>query len=262
MKNIVFTLIGFLFLCLPLAGQDLIILRSGNVLEGKVELIDVNSIQYREKQSPNGPLRVLLKADLLSIKFENGTVEKFDAVPIYNNNASTTPTYNAPVSNVPAPKSQDDEFESEVHFAYHAGAEQEIGFSSYTIGGKGVGAYFSSKIGLEYGSGEYTWSDFSGGGYFENTYLPRWTFTGGITYRLAKRWLYGYSSAGFGIQKVLYDYGTDGVYEDSELSGMGFEIESGIIFRVSDFMSIPFGYSTFFGPVDDGTFTIGLGFNF
>jgi len=73
----------FAALCLFAGGVfsanalDLIILRDGNVIEAKVMEISPTEIRYRRADNLNGPLRVIPVASVLSIRYENGTVEQF-----------------------------------------------------------------------------------------------------------------------------------------------------------------------------------------
>ena len=56
-------------------AQDLIILRNGNVIEARVIEITPTEIKYRRLNHLDGPLIIIARADVLSIRYENGTVE-------------------------------------------------------------------------------------------------------------------------------------------------------------------------------------------
>jgi len=61
-------------------AQDLIILRDGNIIEAKVLEISSSEIRYRRSDHLDGPIIVVLTLNVLSIRYENGTVETFEAV--------------------------------------------------------------------------------------------------------------------------------------------------------------------------------------
>lgn len=65
---------------------DQIVLRSGDVIEAKVKEVGVNEIRYKKCDRPDGPDYTISKRDVLSIKYPNGEVERF-------NSATTNPAY-------------------------------------------------------------------------------------------------------------------------------------------------------------------------
>ena len=65
---------------------DQIVLRSGDVIEAKVKEVGVNEIRYKKCDRPDGPDYTISKRDVLSIKYPNGEVERF-------NSATTNPSY-------------------------------------------------------------------------------------------------------------------------------------------------------------------------
>ncbi|MCL2411313.1 MAG: hypothetical protein FWC97_06685 [Treponema sp.] len=71
---IVFLLIGIS----AVAAQDLIILRDGNVIEARVTEISTTEIRYRRFDFLDGPIFVAPVANVLSIRFEGGTVQVFN----------------------------------------------------------------------------------------------------------------------------------------------------------------------------------------
>jgi len=62
------------------AAQDLIILRDGNIIEVKVEEISPTEIRCKRFNNLDGPTIVIPVADVLSIRYENGTSEIYNAV--------------------------------------------------------------------------------------------------------------------------------------------------------------------------------------
>ena len=62
-------------------AQDWIILKNGNVIEAQVTEISPSEIRYKRFYHLDGPVIVILKNDVLSIRYGNGTVEIFNNVP-------------------------------------------------------------------------------------------------------------------------------------------------------------------------------------
>jgi len=75
----------FLFLAFLLAGiyslsaQDMIVMRDGNIIEAKVLEIHPHEIRYKRYNHLDGPTIVIPIAWVLSIRYENGTTEIFNA---------------------------------------------------------------------------------------------------------------------------------------------------------------------------------------
>ena len=60
-----------------LFGQDIIILKDGSELKGKVTEIGLNEIKYRKVENLEGPAYVLDKAEIFMILYENGKKDVF-----------------------------------------------------------------------------------------------------------------------------------------------------------------------------------------
>jgi hypothetical protein len=74
----------FLIVCLwasYIYAQDLIVLRDGNIIEAKVTEITPTEIKYKRSNNLNGPTIVIYKDDVLSIRYENRTVEIINPLP-------------------------------------------------------------------------------------------------------------------------------------------------------------------------------------
>lgn len=56
-------------------SQDKIVLRNGNEITGKVIEITINEVKYKKQENLQGPLISILKEDVYSIKYENGTTD-------------------------------------------------------------------------------------------------------------------------------------------------------------------------------------------
>jgi hypothetical protein len=72
-----FYILAALFFALAVYAnaQDTIVLQNGNIIEAKVEEISAAEIKYRRFDNLSGPLVVINKSEVLSIRYENGTVE-------------------------------------------------------------------------------------------------------------------------------------------------------------------------------------------
>ncbi|MCL2411327.1 MAG: hypothetical protein FWC97_06755 [Treponema sp.] len=76
-------LIVFLFVGISaVSGQDLIFLRNGDLIEGRVVEISSTEIRYRRIDFLDGPVFVISVADILTIRFEDGIVQIFNEAPI------------------------------------------------------------------------------------------------------------------------------------------------------------------------------------
>ncbi len=74
-----FTLTLMLLLSsIPMIADDIIILRNGDIIEGIVTEVLTNEIKFRKTSNLNGPTYSEPKASVLSIKYENGEIDKFD----------------------------------------------------------------------------------------------------------------------------------------------------------------------------------------
>ena len=73
-----FVFIGGLF---SANAQDIIVLRDGNMIEAKVTEISPTEIRYKRFSHLDGPTIVISISSVLSVRYENGTVEVFNATP-------------------------------------------------------------------------------------------------------------------------------------------------------------------------------------
>ena len=62
-------------------SQDLIIMKNGNLIEAKILEISPSEIRYKRINHLDGPTIVILAADVLSVRYENGRQEIINAVP-------------------------------------------------------------------------------------------------------------------------------------------------------------------------------------
>ncbi|MBE6332979.1 MAG: hypothetical protein E7070_11915 [Bacteroidales bacterium] len=72
-KLILTILFSSAYLCA--SAQDVIVLRSGEIITCKVEEVTTQSIKYRKADNPGGPLYVNQKSEIISLRYANGTQE-------------------------------------------------------------------------------------------------------------------------------------------------------------------------------------------
>ncbi len=61
-------------------ADDVIVLKNGDVLNGNVIEISSDAIKYKKSSNPNGPTYITNLKEVLSIKYSNGDVEKFNNI--------------------------------------------------------------------------------------------------------------------------------------------------------------------------------------
>ena len=69
-------------------AQDTLSMRSGENMLVKVIEVGTSEVKYRKLDNLNGPIFSILKSDLLTIKYENGTKDDFSSVKKEENNFS------------------------------------------------------------------------------------------------------------------------------------------------------------------------------
>jgi len=67
--------------CISVSAQDIITLRNGDQIEARVTEISPTEIRYRRFNHLDGPVIVVPRAQVMSIRYENGTVEIISAAP-------------------------------------------------------------------------------------------------------------------------------------------------------------------------------------
>jgi hypothetical protein len=79
MKNI---LLIILFICSStiIKAQDTLSTRSGESIIAKVLEVTTNEVKYKKFDNLNGPDMIILKSDLLQIRYENGTKDDFSNI--------------------------------------------------------------------------------------------------------------------------------------------------------------------------------------
>jgi len=91
MKKLIFAV---LFVCglFSVNALDLIALKNGDIIEGKVVEISATEIRYRRANNLTGPMIVISRDSVYSIKYENGTTEVMGGSPAGGTPATTAPS--------------------------------------------------------------------------------------------------------------------------------------------------------------------------
>ncbi len=87
MKQLI-TVLMLVFSASILKAQDVITLKSGEVINGKVTEVGINELKYYKAANPQGPVYVLSKADVAQVQYQNKTIEVFNNSITYYNGPS------------------------------------------------------------------------------------------------------------------------------------------------------------------------------
>ena len=80
-KTLVFTAIIAIFCSANMFAQDVILKRDGSEIKAKVLEINDQQIKYKSFDFQDGPTRIINVRDVMTITFENGAEEIFNALP-------------------------------------------------------------------------------------------------------------------------------------------------------------------------------------
>ena len=72
------------------AECDQIVLRNGDVIEAKVKEVGVNEIRYKKCDRQDGPDYTISKREILSIKYSNGEIERFNSTNTNTNSPTNS----------------------------------------------------------------------------------------------------------------------------------------------------------------------------
>ena len=72
-----FTTVAALLLITPSFSQDVITKKSGAEIEARILKIGPSEIEYKRFDNPDGPIFTMLKSDIATIRYENGTEDDF-----------------------------------------------------------------------------------------------------------------------------------------------------------------------------------------
>lgn len=82
-------------------ADDIIVFRSGEVVRGKVEEVSRRTVKYKNANNPDGPSYTIDSRELLSIQYENGTLDLLsDPIKVEKEKEETT-NENAPLKFCP-----------------------------------------------------------------------------------------------------------------------------------------------------------------
>lgn len=95
MKKLLFTILSVLF-CMNIHAQDLILLKSAEEINGKVEKISESELLYHKAELPSGPLYTIPLKDVFSITYANGYRETFNDLTTEIHEASNGEGYPYP----------------------------------------------------------------------------------------------------------------------------------------------------------------------
>lgn len=88
MKHLFVTV--FLLSATMLKAQDVISLKSGETVSGKVVEVGITELKYYKASNQNGPAYVTAKSDVSQITYANGTKD------VFNTSAQSAPTSTSP----------------------------------------------------------------------------------------------------------------------------------------------------------------------
>ncbi|MBX9853416.1 MAG: hypothetical protein K2X86_16845 [Cytophagaceae bacterium] len=83
-----FAFLVMLFSASLLYAQDVITLRSGETINGKVAEVGTTEIRYYKADNIDGPVYVATKSDVVQIIYANGTKDVFNSQTSANQNAA------------------------------------------------------------------------------------------------------------------------------------------------------------------------------
>lgn len=91
--------LGLLLCASAASAQDVITKTDGSKIDAKVEEITEQAVRYRKASNPTGPVYSIPVASILTITYENGSVDSFNTPATPAPAVTSTPTYPAAVSN-------------------------------------------------------------------------------------------------------------------------------------------------------------------
>lgn len=72
-----FTTVAALLLITPSFSQDVITKKSGDEIEAKILKVGSNEVEYKRFDNLDGPIFIMLKSDIATIRYQNGTEDDF-----------------------------------------------------------------------------------------------------------------------------------------------------------------------------------------
>ena len=124
MKKIFITLLVLFFSCIHGFTQDIITQKSGEDIKTKIMEVTQTEVKYKKYDNLTGPTFTMAKADILMVRYENGTKDIFNVEPKASSNTSNSSNS----SNATSTQNTDD-----LH------AKGQIDATRYYTGYKGAG---------------------------------------------------------------------------------------------------------------------------
>jgi len=75
---------------LQINAQDVIVKKDGSTILSKVLEVNVEDVKYKRHSNPDGPTYTILKAEIMSINYENGEKDTFEIPQSTNNSQSSS----------------------------------------------------------------------------------------------------------------------------------------------------------------------------
>ena len=66
--------------CLTASAQSIITRKDGTDIQAKILKVTSSEIKYQKYSNPDGPVFVMSKSDIRSVRYENGAREVFSAI--------------------------------------------------------------------------------------------------------------------------------------------------------------------------------------
>lgn len=111
MKTISILIISFLITTAAIA-QDIIILKNGAEIKGRVTEISIEQVKMKRADNPNGPVYAISKEDVFMIRYENGDKEMFNG----DKKAPQTVVIAPAPAPAPVKTEEDEEFEPRLKY--------------------------------------------------------------------------------------------------------------------------------------------------
>jgi hypothetical protein len=108
-------LLNLFAICMPIVAfaQDIIVLKTGDIIQTKVIEIGQDDIKYKKSSNLNGPIYSESKSSVLSIRYENGEVDKFNQEPT-SQSANTNGNASEPIKAQPSDDNQENKAKYEI----------------------------------------------------------------------------------------------------------------------------------------------------
>lgn len=103
-KSLIFCVCLFC-IAINVFADDTIVLRNGDFINAIVTEVSANQVKYKKASNPDGPIYIIDVSDVLSIKYTNGDVDKFEKS---SSKSDINPPQNTVVEATPAEDNEED----------------------------------------------------------------------------------------------------------------------------------------------------------